>query len=36
VTSLDEFLAIWLTLTIIVGYLGLVWLWCLLLPRMIR
>jgi hypothetical protein len=36
VTSLDEFLVILLTFTIIVGYLGLVWLWCLLLPRMIR
>jgi hypothetical protein len=34
--TLDEFLAIWLTLTIVVGYLLLVGLWCLLLPRAIR
>jgi hypothetical protein len=34
--SVNEFLAVWLTLTIVVGYLGLVALWCLLLPRIIR
>jgi hypothetical protein len=32
----EEFLALWLVLTITVGYLGLVALWCLLLPRFIR
>ena len=31
----QEFLALWLVLTITVGYLGLVALWCLLLPRFI-
>lgn len=34
--TLDDFLAIWLALTITVGYLPLVGLWCLLLPRFIR
>lgn len=33
--TFDDFLAIWLALTIAVGYL-LVGLWCLLLPRFIR
>ena len=32
----EEFLAMWLVLTITVGYLLLVGLWCLLLPRFIR
>jgi hypothetical protein len=32
----EEFLAIWLALTLLIGYLGLVALWCLLLPRFIR
>ena len=31
----EEFLALWLVLTITVGYLGLVALWCLLLTRFI-
>ena len=34
--TFDDFLAIWLALTIAVGYLLLVGLWCLLLPRFIR
>jgi hypothetical protein len=32
----EEFLALWLVLTITVGFLGLVALWYLLLPRFIR
>jgi hypothetical protein len=32
----EEFLALWLVLTIAVGYLGLVALWCLMLPQFIR
>jgi hypothetical protein len=32
----DEFLAMWLVLTITVGYLGLVTLFCFLVPRIAR
>ena len=32
----EEFLAVWLVLTITVGYLGLVTLFCLLVPRIYR
>lgn len=32
----EDFLAIWLALTLAVSYLLLVGLWCLLIPRFIR
>jgi hypothetical protein len=33
--TLDEFLALWVVLTIVVAYLGTVTLFCLLVPRFV-
>jgi hypothetical protein len=33
--TLDEFLALWLVLTIVVAYLGTVTLFCLVVPRLV-